>query len=669
MTRRLRRAFLHEGAAPVPRPEEINMTHHARRQINAATDASMGDVLAWAEANNESYDAIRELHKIPARMDMIDDDIGLIPAGLVHFDKVIAPTPFGIVSKSKNIETAKRRSNSRVRALLVRFHDAMGSVAPRTGREEWDRLIALVQNHEGFTAQGALFPTGKHKSLFSLRARCRTTPSGLIQAEIDRVVGDATPEVRKSIRKGLTLINDLITLQNELPELRSLLPPVGFRMPDSPDRARRILWSSLPDTLRADADSVFNQALAKPEDRAAAVQSRLDAGENAERVLAEVNGSVKRKRRKIKNSASALAGYKSAVSWIWRAAIDLRGADAVSTLGDLITREHLEAACEDQIQRSDRSLTLKDPQKTQTLNARLTNLRTIAGHGLVRRDLTALIDLMKISYFEYIVTPKQMTDEAEHTCTMLRDNPQLAARFVQGAYSLAERAIADIEAARAASDEDAEDRALRLYAAAVMHAIQLSRPLRTSNLIRVRHCGCPGLSGNIIWIKDRKHAEITFPPGEIKNDRKVVVTVLDEDAEILWRWQNEFRARFLELRGLPHSPYLFPGTAKPRLVRSRVTLPEGCVSPSTMAEMWGLGDARLGLGLTPHECRHAVATLSLALEPGNYAKAASIIGDTEETVRKHYGCDSGQAAAAKVRKALIAHHPDLFKKMKRRHAK
>ena len=194
------------------------MTHHTRHQITATTDASLGDVLAWAEANNESYDAIRELHKIPARMDMIDDDIGLIPAGLVHFDKVIAPTPFGIVSKSKNIETAKRRSNSRVRALLVRFHDAMGSVAPHTGREDWDRLIALVQNKKVSRRSGALFPTGKHKSLFSLRARCRTTPSGLIQAEIDRVVGDATPKVRKSIRKGLTLINDLIALQNVLPE-------------------------------------------------------------------------------------------------------------------------------------------------------------------------------------------------------------------------------------------------------------------------------------------------------------------------------------------------------------------------------------------------------------------------------------------------------------------
>lgn len=57
--------------------------------------------------------------------------------------------------------------------------------------------------------------------------------------------------------------------------------------------------------------------------------------------------------------------------------------------------------------------------------------------------------------------------------------------------------------------------------------------------------------------------------------------------------------------------------------------------------------------------------LVLASESGNYAKAASILGDTEETVRKHYGCDSGRAAAAEVRQALLAHDPDPLKKMNR----
>jgi len=645
------------------------MTIHTTIPVTQVTEYWLGEALAWAEANGESYDAIQELKKIPARMSMIDDDIGLIPAGLVHFDKVIAPTSYGAVSNSKDLEKARRRGNSRVRALLVRFHEAHAMVVPQIGRENWDIVIALVEKNEGFTARGAIFPTSKHRSLFPLRARCRTNPMGLTQDEIDRVAGDATPEVRKSIKKGIKLINQLITLQNVLPEVRELLPPVGFKMPGSPDRARRILWSSLPEALRANIEAMFRQTLAKPEDRAAKVTERLKAGEDPETVLAEVNAYAKVRRRTIENPTAALSGYQNAVTWLWRAADDHDRSGATTTLADLMSRENLEAACEDQIQRSQNSLTLKDPKLSQTLNGRLTNLRTVAGHGLCRPDKVALIDLMKISYWEHIVTPKQMTEDAEHTCKVLRDNPHIAARFVRGPYTLADQAMAEIERAKTDKNEDAEDRALRLYAAAAMQAIQLSRPLRTSNIIRVRHKGCLGSPGNIVWIKNKEKAEITFLPGEIKNDVKVVVTVLDDDAEILWKWQNELRARFIELREIPDSPYLFPGTATPRLVKDKISLPAGCVSPSTMAEMWALGDAHLGLGLTPHQCRHAVATLVLALEPGNYAKAASILGDTEETVRKHYGCDSGQAAAAEVRQALLAHHPDLFKKMKRKLAK
>ena len=160
------------------------------------------------------------------------------------------------------------------------------------GREQWDRVIALVEENEGFTARGTIFPTGKHKSLFPLRARCRTNPRGLTQEEIDRVAGEATPEIRKSINKGIKLINQLITLQNILPEVRDLLPSVGFKVPGSPDRARRILWSWLPKALRANIEAAFQQTLAKPEDRAAQVKARLMAGEDPEVVLAEVNELV-----------------------------------------------------------------------------------------------------------------------------------------------------------------------------------------------------------------------------------------------------------------------------------------------------------------------------------------------------------------------------------------
>lgn len=131
-------------------------------------------------------------------------------------------------------------------------------------------------------------------------------------------------------------------------------------------------------------------------------------------------------------------------------------------------------------------------------------------------------------------------------------------------------------------------------------------------------------------------------------------------------WQEVYRPKYLELRGLDDTPYLFPGKAQPPRGKAKVVPPAGCMSASSRAALWKLGDQYLGLGLTPHQCRHAVATLTLAIHPGNFALVASILGNTEDVARQHYGRDSGEAAAGKVREALLAHHPDIFSKLKRK---
>ena len=139
---------------------------------------------------------------------------------------------------------------------------------------------------------------------------------------------------------------------------------------------------------------------------------------------------------------------------------------------------------------------------------------------------------------------------------------QIAAKFVRGPYTLADQKTADIEHVKSNSREDADDQALRLYAAAAMQAIQLSRPLQTSIIIGVRHRGSPD---NIVWIRGTKKAELTFLPGEIKNDIKVVIMVLNAGAHVLWKWQNVLRARCGELRKIPDSSYLFQRRHLPAL--------------------------------------------------------------------------------------------------------
>jgi len=241
--------------------------------------ATMKDVLAWARDAGESRDAIYEILKIPARLGLLDAEIGLIPADLGHFDRVIAGSPYGMVSKAKDLDAARRRGNARVRAGLMRFFAARGDATPPLQvRESYTALIEAMKRHEGFPEKGARLPTSAHRPFLLLRARARVPLADLDQAEIDRLWADATSEGRRALRKAIRRIGDLRRNHDGCREISRLLPTAPLAIPASPDRARRILWSSLPERFREDAEAVFQRALRKPENLAAWAKEQLKAG-------------------------------------------------------------------------------------------------------------------------------------------------------------------------------------------------------------------------------------------------------------------------------------------------------------------------------------------------------------------------------------------------------
>ncbi len=135
------------------------MSEYSHDDFPETQHASLADVLAWAKETDQPYDAIRELEKIPARLAMIDDDIGLIPGDLGYFDRHIAPSSYGPVARrAKDLEKSRATGNSRVRALLRRFHEAQADCGlERAGRPDWDRLLEFVEAREGFVEKGARF--------------------------------------------------------------------------------------------------------------------------------------------------------------------------------------------------------------------------------------------------------------------------------------------------------------------------------------------------------------------------------------------------------------------------------------------------------------------------------------------------------------------------------
>lgn len=626
---------------------------------------TLADVLSWAETTNQSYDAICELKKVPARLGLYDQDLGAISAELGYFEAAIVPSSYAPVSKSGDLKAASRRGNARLRALLTRFWADGETPAPSPGRAEWNALVAYVAAQEGPPGRGAPFNTHAARGLFALRSLSACAPADLSQAEIVRIAEAIVSGRRKALCKSIAFLNKLIAARAEHPEIAALLPTAPLAPPGNIDRARRIAWDRLPRAVQTSITSLIDRAVETVADQAGQARARIAAGEDRADVLAEFETQ---RTRTLQNRAAARSGYRMALTWVLRAAL-ARGLDLV-TVGDVrefFTLPMIEAALTDQIARSRRSQALKDPEKSQTIQNRLTALLTLARHGLRDAVLAEDLGLLAQHHAAVVVRPGQdgMIDEIERFCQMLLRAPHVAANLVNAPARIAAKAEAMLAVAE--GSEARQITALRLYASAVMFAIQMSRPVRSGNLIKARLRSTLETRGHLVRLKSGG-AELHFPRGEVKNDRPVIVAIRGGDAAILARWVDHLRPRLIKLRGLDDNPYLFPGASLPRLLKDGVVLPKGCLSPSTFAEIWQAGAEVIGIDMTPHMARHAVATLILAMEPGNYAKAASVLGDAEATVRKHYGLDSGEAAAKAVRGALLRAHPDLFRLQTRRAA-
>ncbi|MGB3795557.1 MAG: hypothetical protein WA957_04560 [Alteraurantiacibacter sp.] len=635
------------------------------RTLTSTAALTFRDFLRWAKENGESRDTICEIEKVAARLDLTNEELDQVPADPNYFEKVIAVSAYGAVSRSKDLEKARKRGNSRVRSALQRFLLARGHVTPDSGiRVSYDKAIEFIVENEGFIDDGALFTTSTHKPFLLVRARACLALPHLDQEEFDRLCHEATPDSRKSLRKFAQRIAELRRGHNRWPELADLLPPQDFVVPVASDRARRIAWQSLPASFRANAEEVFRQTLRQPADLKAWAKEQLSLGRPAVEVDREIAERAGKKKGPPKNVNSALDGYRRAATWLLRESYSPEvGFAGLTTLRDLFTTDALEAACDAQIARSTASMTLKDADKSSVLWSRITNLTTVARHGLRDPEILARIGLVRMFYADYVLSPLEMTADAEAICDRLRKSPHLAAAFVNAPARIG---TISTEALEGATTDFATERALRLSACAAAYAVQVSRALRPANLFMIRRKATPGCPRNLNWIVDKEHAEIRFSGGEVKNGQTVIVNVHGDDARILWQWDRVDRPKLMKLRGIDSSPYLFPGRAAPRLRKSALNLPSGCMSVASIMELWDLGDRQLGLGLSPHQCRHALATLMLAVRPGDFASVASVLANTEQVARRHYGKDSGEAAAVAVGESLLAQHPDIFARMKRR---
>jgi hypothetical protein len=274
------------------------------------TMANLNDVVTWARSNGANRDAIYELRKVPARLGMHDDDLGLIPACLRHFEHTVAPSGYAVVSKSSDLDAARRRGNARVRSLLQQFLASTATTqATGTAQALWDPLIDYVEKQEGFPAKGAPWSKGASRALSLLRARAHCGPAALDQAEIDRINCDLDAAKRKSLRKAVARVNKLISVAHQHPAVAGMLPAASLAQPKVADWARRILWATLPEAFVASVDALLDRATETPESQAREARRRIAAGEDRANVLAEFE---RQRTRDMGNRAAAHATYRNA---------------------------------------------------------------------------------------------------------------------------------------------------------------------------------------------------------------------------------------------------------------------------------------------------------------------------------------------------------------------
>lgn len=156
---------------------------------------------------------------------------------------------------------------------------------------------------------------------------------------------------------------------------------------------------------------------------------------------------------------------------------------------------------------------------------------------------------------------------------------------------------------------------------------------------------------------------VRTPALEVKNSVDLEFAVTGPDATILRWWIDVIRPMLFEERRLdPANIYRFPGGNVPADLQTGLTLTAGTVSHAWFAQAWRCGADVVGLDVTSHQARPMLVVTWLQVRPGDYAGAAALLGDTEDTVRRKYDRDDGAAVARSIRAETRAH----FKTPKRR---
>ncbi|SOH95703.1 hypothetical protein SAMN06273572_1193 [Monaibacterium marinum] len=218
---------------------------------------------------------------------------------------------------------------------------------------------------------------------------------------------------------------------------------------------------------------------------------------------------------------------------------------------------------------------------------------------------------------------KSMSDDRRQWCEIFLNDPTKQAILL----GLPNRLFKDAKKAMLGYEDGSShhrNAAIALGIAAGAAAIWTSLPLRISTLTRLSY---GGPEADVQLHDARKGLILTTPPDIVKNGYSHSRIHLSPKRggsphEIIsWYVQNV-------------RPHLLEGHIQSRLRQPNLLF--AGVSSSRLGSIWREVTLDAGIPMTPHQIRHALATLLANEQNADYANIAALLGDTEMTVRKNY---------------------------------
>ena len=555
---------------------------------------TLSDVAVWAEKERQVDD-----RRALARVATLWQNVPLASRKL---DVSAFETHFplhGFDAAQHKSEAAYKAWRRKVIAVLKAYvaHSAPKPVAlpvaPKDpAPQDWDHLITVV---EDTAAAGEPAPFSSKrvipvKVLARLARPHGISPKSLTAENLRSLAAGLTGHERSSIIRALRNLNML----RAIPEIASLLPSDMFPLDFLP---RKGVIGDLPEPISLQIESWLDTSCAGTWDTVAQVWS---------------DGTSAHDRQ---NKSVALRRYCVA------AIAECPALPPEIGLSDLITEDLMVKVLRRWLGETGK------PLKDRSVMTYYSSVKAVAAHNGIDVSIFDALEKSTAALRRGKISGKSMSQRTQKFCASLLDSPALQTRLLT--LHIRARKLAQLIFDRAAADKRElsaveAGRVRQLGTVAAFAAIETcAAPFRIE---RVTQFVLSGPSADVLLPAKGIPTARFLRSAKQNPNKRTIAAALKQDRRngldtLMW-YIEHVRPLFTEGHA---SEYLFPAV--------------GSLGPMRKTMLYGWFkklSRQLGIPMTPHNFRHAIASLLIKKYPGQYEAVAVLLGDTEGTVRTYY---------------------------------